>query len=150
MKLLECAVGAACCSTEGVFKCSIAHRRSVAVLLCLLYKIRCNQMHPLYGALPGPYVPARVTPGALLAYRCTYEPPHCRTSQYRRTLFPSQFVSRTILLTLYSSVWDWRVSRASQLPFHWPSCSPNFCIIPFSLSLLYLYGVGIARQGSSD
>ena len=29
----------------------LAHRRSVAVL-CMLYKIRCNPMHPLYGVLP--------------------------------------------------------------------------------------------------
>ena len=42
--------------TGGVFVCDIAHRRSVAVL-CMLYKIRCNLMHPLYGDLPGTYVP---------------------------------------------------------------------------------------------
>ena len=35
--------------------CDIAHRRSVAVL-CMLYKIRCNPVHPLNGALHGPYV----------------------------------------------------------------------------------------------
>ena len=45
--------------TGGVFfGCDIAHRRSVAVL-CMLYKIRCIPMHPLNGALPGPYVPVR-------------------------------------------------------------------------------------------
>ena len=32
--------------TVGVFECDIAHRRSVAVL-CMLYKIRCNPVHPL-------------------------------------------------------------------------------------------------------
>ena len=32
--------------TGGVFECDIAHRRSVAVM-CMLYKIRCNPMHPL-------------------------------------------------------------------------------------------------------
>ena len=37
--------------TGGVFACDLAHRRSVSVL-CMLYKIRCNPMHPLYGALP--------------------------------------------------------------------------------------------------
>ena len=31
--------------------CDIAHQRSVAVQ-CMLYKIMCNPMHPLYGALP--------------------------------------------------------------------------------------------------
>ena len=72
----------------GVFECDIAHRRSVAVL-CVLYKIRCDRMHPLNDALPGPYVPVRVTRGALVAHRYTYVPPRCRTSQYRRTFVPS-------------------------------------------------------------
>ena len=31
---------------------------------CMLYKIRCNSMNPLYGALPVQYVPVRVTRGA--------------------------------------------------------------------------------------
>ena len=51
----------------------------------MLYKIRCNSTHPLYGALPMPYVPVRVTGGALVAYLYTYEPPRYRTSQYRLT-----------------------------------------------------------------
>ena len=42
-------------------------------------------MHPLSGALPGPYVPVRVTRGALTAHRYTYVPPRCRTLQYGRT-----------------------------------------------------------------
>ena len=70
--------------TRGVFECDLAHRRSVAVL-CMLYKIRCNSMHPLYGALPVPCVPLRVTRGAVIAHRFTHAPPRCRTSQYRRT-----------------------------------------------------------------
>ena len=71
----------------GMFECDIAHRRSVAVL-CMLQKIRCNPMHPLNDALPGPYVRVRVTRGALVAHRDTYAPPRCRTSQYCRTLVP--------------------------------------------------------------
>ena len=62
-----------------------AHRRSVAIL-CMLYKIRCNPVHPLNGALPGPYVPVWITRGALVAHRFTYALPRCRTSKYRRTL----------------------------------------------------------------
>ena len=50
-----------------------------------LHKIRCNSMHPLYGALPVLYVPVLVTRGAVIAHRYTYAPPRCRTSQYRRT-----------------------------------------------------------------
>ena len=70
--------------TGGVFECDISHRRSVAVL-CMLYKIRCNPVHPRNGAIPGPYVPALVTRGALVAHRYTYAPPRCRTLQYNRT-----------------------------------------------------------------
>ena len=55
LKLLDRALSGARFLTGGVIECDIAHRRSVAVL-CMLYKIRCNQMHPLNGALPGPYV----------------------------------------------------------------------------------------------
>ena len=45
-------------------------------------------MHPLYGALPEPYVPVRVTLGAVIKHRYTYAPPHCRTTQFRRTFIP--------------------------------------------------------------
>ena len=74
LKLLDRAVSGAWFLTGGVFECDISHRRSVAVR-CMLYKIRCNPMHPLNGALPGPYVPARVTRGALVAHRHTYALP---------------------------------------------------------------------------
>ena len=63
LKLLDCVVSGASFSTGGLFECDLAHRRSVAVL-CTLYKIRCNSLHPLYGALPVPCVPVRV--GALM------------------------------------------------------------------------------------
>ena len=45
-------------------------------------------MHPLSGALSLPYVPARVTRGALVALRHSFAPPRCRTSQYRRSFVP--------------------------------------------------------------
>ena len=83
-KLLDRAVSCARFLVGGVFECDISHRRSVAVL-CMLYKIRCNPVHPLNGALPGPYVPVRVTCGGLVAHRYTYAPPRCRTLQYSRT-----------------------------------------------------------------
>ena len=73
--------------TGGVFECDIAHGRSVAVL-CMLYKIRCNPVHPLNGALPGPCVPVLVTRGALVAHRYTYAPACCRTSQYSMIFIP--------------------------------------------------------------
>ena len=86
LKLLYRAVSGAQFLTGDVFECDIAHRRSVAVL-CMLYKIRCKAMHPLSGALPGPYVPVRVTRGALVTHRYTYAPPRCRTSHYSKTYF---------------------------------------------------------------
>ena len=70
-----------------MFECDLAHRRSVAVL-CMLFKIKCNPMNPLYSALPVPYVPVRVTRGAVIAHRYNYAPPRCRTSQYRLTFIP--------------------------------------------------------------
>ena len=87
LKQLDRAVSGVRFLTWGVFKCDISQRRSVAVL-CMLYKIRCNLVHPLNGALPGPYVPVRVTRGALVAHRYTYAPPRCRTLQYSRTFIP--------------------------------------------------------------
>ena len=87
LRLLDRVVSRASFLTGGVFACDLAHRRSVAVL-CMLYKIRCNPMHPLCGALPVPYVPVRVTRGAMIAHRFTYAPPRCRTSQHRRTFIP--------------------------------------------------------------
>ena len=70
LKLLDRVVCGARFLTGGVFECDIADRRSVAVL-CMLYKIRCNPMHSLNDALPGPYEPVRVTRGAMVAHRYT-------------------------------------------------------------------------------
>ena len=66
-----------------MFKFDLAHLRSIAVL-CMLYKIRFNPMHPLHAALPAPYVPVRVIRSAVIAHRYTHAPPRSRTSQYRR------------------------------------------------------------------
>ena len=105
LKLLDHAVSGASFLTGGVFECDLAHRRSVAVLR-MLYKIRCNPMHPLHGAFPVPYVPVRVKRSAVIAHRYNYAPPRCRTSQYGRILFPCQYLCGTILVTTYSMVWD--------------------------------------------
>ena len=53
LKQLDYAVCGAQFLTGSVFQCDIAHRRSAAVL-CMLYKIRCNPMHPLNDALSRP------------------------------------------------------------------------------------------------
>ena len=41
-------------------------------------------MHPIYDALPDPYVPVSVTSGAAMSHRYTYAPPRCRISRYHR------------------------------------------------------------------
>ena len=87
LRPLDRVVSGASFLTGDVFACDLAHCRSVSVL-CMLYKIRCNPMHPLYSALPVPYVPVRVTRGAVIAHRYTDAPPRCRTSQYCQTFVP--------------------------------------------------------------
>ena len=129
LELLDRAFSGVRFLTGGVFECDIAHRRSVAVL-CMLYKIRCNQMHPLNDALPGPYVPVRVTRGALVAHHYTYAPPRSTAG----LLFPSRCPSGTILLTAYSMVWDWRVSREGLMLFYWPKL-----LYPYYSLLLFFH-----------
>ena len=87
LKLLDRVVRSTGFLAGGVLECNLAHRRSVAEL-CMFFKIKSNPMHPLSGALPLPYVPARVTHDAFFAHRHSFEPPRCRTSQYRRTFVP--------------------------------------------------------------
>ena len=113
----------------------------------MLYKIRCNPMHPLYGGLPVPYVPVRVTRGVVIVHLYTYEPPRCTTSQYRMT-----FIHLSVSLwndTPYSMAWDWRVSIARPMPFYWPSCSLPFCLLLthflFFHSMGWYCGAGIIR-----
>ena len=63
-------------------------------------------------------------------------------------LFPSQCLSGTILLTLYSMVWDWRVSRAGPKLLYWPKLLyPYYSLLPFfpfsSLSIGWHCGAGV-------
>ena len=102
IKLRDRAVSGARFLTGGVFECDIFHRRSVAVM-CMFYKIRCNPVHPLNGALPGPYVPVQVTRGALVVHRYSYAPPRCRTLQYTRTFI---FFSVSLWKDLANPVFD--------------------------------------------
>ena len=103
------------------------------LLLYFYCSIRRNTMHPLNGALPGPYVPLQVTRGALVAHRYTYVPPRCRTCSTAGLLFSSQCPSGTILLTSYSIVSDWRVSRAGPMIFNWPKLPYHY----YSLLLFF-------------
>ena len=149
LKLLDRVVSSACFIAGGVLNCDLSHHRSVAVL-CMLYKIRCNPKHPLCGALPVPYVPVRVTRGALIAHWYTFAPPRLPAAEPCSTaglLFPFQSLSGMIWLTPYLMVWDWRVSRAGPMPFCWPSCSLLFRLQLFSLSLLFLYRLRLVVWG---
>ena len=106
----------------------------------MLHKIRCNTMHPLYGALPVPYVPGGLH-AVLLSHigklmRLLAAEPLIIAGH----LFPGQCLCGTILVTSCSMVWDWQVSRARSMPFYWPSCLLTFCLL-FSLSLLSFYGL---------
>ena len=141
LKLQDRVVSGASFLTGSVFECDLGQRRSVTVL-CMLYKIRSNAMRHLYGALPLPYVPVRVTRGAVNAHRYTLmhllaaEP-----SSKAGLLFPCHNLCGTILVTPYSMVWDWQVSRAGPMPFYWPSCPPPILsprIFPFSSFILGL------------
>ena len=92
LKLLDRVVRSAGFPAGGVLECTLAHCRSVAEL-CMLFKIKSNPMHPLSGALPLLYVPARVTLGALVANKHSFEPPLCGNSQYPRSFVPRLCIS---------------------------------------------------------
>ena len=150
LKLLDRAVSGARFLTGGVFKCDIAHRRSVAVL-CMVYMIRCNPVPPLNGALAGPYVPVRVTRGALVAHRYTYAPPRCGTSQYSRTFyFIFHYPSGMIFLSPYSMVWDWPVSKVGPTVFYWPNLLYLFYSLLLFFTLFFLSMHWYCVAGSSD
>ena len=106
-------------------------------------------MHPLYGALPVLYVLLRVTRGArtLLHFmRLLPAEPLCIAG----LLFPCQYLCGAILVTPYSVVWDWRVSRAGPMAFYWSSCSLKFCLLLFSIiffhSMGWYCGAGVFGQ----
>ena len=69
-------------------------------------------MHPHYFALPVPYVPVRVTRGAVIAHRYTLRLLAAEPRSIAGILFPCQYLDGTILVTPHSMVWDWRISRA--------------------------------------
>ena len=107
-QLLDRVVSSAHFLSGGVFQCDLTHRRSVLVL-CMLYKIRCNAMHPLYGALLEPYVPVHVTLSVVIAHRYTNAPPRCKTSRYHRDFIHLSVSLWNNLVIPSSMVWEWLV-----------------------------------------
>ena len=65
-------------------------------LLCSLYNIRYDQIHPLRGAEPVPYVPVRVKLCAFATHRYTYAPGRSGTSHTAGFLFLSRCLCGTI------------------------------------------------------
>ena len=111
LKLPDRLVSGASFLTGCVFECDLAHRRSVAVL-CMLYKIRCNPVHPDFGALPVPYVPVRITRAAVMHIDTLMRLLTAERRSISGLLLSCQYLYGTILVTLYSMVWNWRVTRA--------------------------------------
>ena len=70
LKLLDRVVRSAGFLAGCVLECNLAHRRSVAEFF-MLFKIKI-----------------KITRGALVAHRHSFATPHCRTSQYRRSVVP--------------------------------------------------------------
>ena len=150
LNLLDRVVSGASFLTGCGIESDLEHRRSVAVL-CMLYKIKCNPMHPLCDALPEPYGPVRVKRGAVIAHRYTYAPLHRRTSQHRRTF-----------ITLAVSFWN----DLADPVFHGVGLAsfksrPNPFLLAYALypyySLLQFFNfssfcllVGIVGLGSTD
>ena len=113
LKLLYRVVSRARLQTAwGCVECGIAHRRSV-VVLSMLYKIRCNRMLPLYGALSVKYVPEFLWSHIGILIRLLAIEPRSTIGP----LFLSQCPCGTILVNQYSMVWDSRVSRAGPMFF---------------------------------
>ena len=136
--------------TGGVFECDISHRRSVAVL-CMLYQIRCNPVHPLNGALLDRMC-QRGLHGVLwlhigtVMHSLAAEP--CSTAGF---LFPFRCPSGTILLAPFSMVWDSRVSRAEPMLLYWPKLLyPYYSLLLSFLFSSFCLQVGIVGLGSSD
>ena len=69
---------------------------------------------------------------------------------YRSTFIPFLFFCGTILLTLCSMVWDWRVSRAGPMFFYWPMLLAPFLYSTVFLCSSFILQVGIVGLGSFD
>ena len=74
--------------------------------------------------------------------------PCCSTLQYSRTFIPLSVSLLNDLLTPYSMVWDWRVSRAGPMLFYWPKLLfPYYSLLLFPflifLSIGWYCGAGV-------
>ena len=100
-------------------------------------------MHPLSGALPLPFVPVRVTRGALVAHRRLLV---VGLLSIAEPLCPSLCLFGTILVTLCLMMSDWRVSGAEPMLSCWHDLLFLFCLLLFYLfipSMGWFCGVGV-------
>ena len=95
----------------GVLECNLAHWRTLAVL-CTLFKIKSNPMHPLSSAWPLPRVPSRVTSGVLVAHRHSLRLLAEGLLGTAEPSCPSQCLLGMIIVTLCLMVWGWQILRA--------------------------------------
>ena len=86
----------------------------------------------LNGAIPGPYVPVRITRGALVAHLYTYAPPRCRTSQYRMIFI---FLSVSLWNDLVHLVFDGELLagfKSRAIAVYWPKLLyPYYSLLVF-------------------
>ena len=122
-----------------MFECDLAHRRSVSVL-CMLYKIRCTPLHPLYGALPVPYVPVWFTRGAVIDIGTLMRLLAADPRSIARLLFQFLISLWNDLSDPYPILWDWLVSRERPMHFNWPSSSLPFVCSCFSFLFSIIFG----------
>ena len=117
LKLLDSVVRSAGFIAGGVLHRNLDHCRSVAEL-CMLFKIKSNQMHPLSGALPLRL--CRMRRGVLLVVLWLLIGTRSLLLvvgllSIAEPLCPSRCLFGTILVTLCLMVWDWRIARAEQM-----------------------------------
>ena len=70
---------------------------------------------------PVPYMPVRVTRGVLVAHVMHVRLIANEPSSTAWLLFLAQYHYGTILVTLCSMVWDWRLLRAGPILLYWPT-----------------------------
>ena len=87
-------------------------------------------MHLVSVALPVAYVPARVTRGALVAHSQSFQPPRCKTSQYRRTF-----------------VWDWGGGGLRAEPMLSLLAYSAFFLSPTIFSFSFFHGLVVWGWG---
>ena len=98
---------------------------------CMMHAVDCNKLFRKFGT------------GWIyhfLAFAHLYI--HRRCANNAGLLFPSQYLHGTILLSMYSIMWDWRVLRAGPMFFLFSKAASSFFIIYCFLFAFFL-GAGV-------